>query len=562
MKITYIFLYSLILYFPRFSDTICLVDDIDLINRLKPLTKLDVIETLFGSISGGLYYRPLLSLTYKFDAVYLNLIYPLMYLENVIYFTISAWFASKIFEYIFKNNRELSVISTLFFIFTPLSVESVAWISGRTDLLALMFLMIGFYLLLRFVEEKKWYTMLFSLFMMLLSTLAKETTVVFFLAVPIVLTSKEILSSFKNRWGVVLGSILPSLIFSGAFFVLRGVSFKTGNNRISMTIDAIINSPEFAVMKFFRIFGFYFKKIVFPWPLNFMIVDVDPLYDILGLLVILISVFLLFKSRLVDRFFIAGLCFLLPVYPISFGQIAWTPYADRYAFIPFVFSIPFTVYYLNSILKKLNLNRVHISYVFALLVCVFAVSTFLRIKVWSDNTLLFEDTLKKNKDTQEAWFLAGNAWYNENDLKKAEKYYLKAKTSYSFEYNYKLDYNLGVLYLHLEQYEKSIKYFETVLSAKKGGESMAAGGVVEAYLKMLKRNKSDFEHLSKVLDEFIKNSGSIVKDGDNFYMLGKIYLKHNDKQRAVKYFQMAYERFSDSDPYKKIAQKFISKLLL
>ncbi len=165
------------------------------------------------------------------------------------------------------------------------------------------------------------------------------------------------LKKIKNKKLIITLSILLVILFLGFFLILREISFVNNSKKIYMTIKFIINNPEFATMKFFRLIGFYIKKLIIPWPLNLTIESVDPLYDLIGVLIVILAIYLFFKNTLINRFFVIGLCFLLPAYPISFGQIAWTPYAERYALISSMFIYPFILFYIVNFVNNRNLYK-------------------------------------------------------------------------------------------------------------------------------------------------------------------------------------------------------------
>ena len=83
----------------------------------------------------------------------------------------------------------------------------------------------------------------------------------------------------------------------------------------------------------FRLLGFYVKKIFFPWPLNFAILSVDPVYELLGMVLAIVCAWSLFSKKYAASFFLAGVFLIAPAFPIAFNHIAWTPYAERYVYV-------------------------------------------------------------------------------------------------------------------------------------------------------------------------------------------------------------------------------------
>ncbi|HEX8089147.1 MAG TPA: glycosyltransferase family 39 protein, partial [Blastocatellia bacterium] len=134
------------------------------------------------------YYRPLFTVYLMMGwALFANSA-PGWHLVNVLMHLLAVVFAFLIVERVTKDQR-LTVISTLLFALHPLRTESVAWISGVTDLFLALFLLPSFYLYMRYREEGKTKHLVGALSLFLLAAFSKEPAI----ALPIFIVIYELL---------------------------------------------------------------------------------------------------------------------------------------------------------------------------------------------------------------------------------------------------------------------------------------------------------------------------------------------------------------------------------
>ena len=107
----------------------------------------------------------------------------------------------------------MTAIATILFAVHPLRVESVAWISGVTDLFLAVFMLPSFYLYMLFREKRSMISRILllagSLALFLIAAFSKEPAV----ALPIFIVAYEVF--IINR-----GKSLPSRFLRGALFGL------------------------------------------------------------------------------------------------------------------------------------------------------------------------------------------------------------------------------------------------------------------------------------------------------------------------------------------------------
>ena len=118
------------------------------------------------------------------------------------------------------------------------------------------------------------------------------------------------LAAKRMAFKIVCGAGLVLL-----YVLLRKYAYSSHAARIGMTLKFIFNDLDHTLFVFFRDFGFYMKKMFWPFPLNFAIVEVDPLYELLAVPVVLLCCLLAIRRTLISAVFLAGVVMLTPSFP-------------------------------------------------------------------------------------------------------------------------------------------------------------------------------------------------------------------------------------------------------
>ena len=152
----------------------------------------DLWRLISNPTIGSYYYRPffLLSLAVDYNLWKLN---PFGYhISNLILHAISSFMVYLVGRRLFSNHMAAFIGSMLFAVH-PVHVESVAWVSGRTDPMAALFFLLSFYLYMLFKDGKGFTMLVFSLTTYLFSLLSKEIGI----TLPLLLLVYEL--SFKPQ---------------------------------------------------------------------------------------------------------------------------------------------------------------------------------------------------------------------------------------------------------------------------------------------------------------------------------------------------------------------------
>jgi len=400
-KLYLLFSIVLMAYFPAIKNPICSIDDIFIVEAFGVNGSMSLLDVFRPG--RGFYYRPLVNFSYYIDKVLWGLDPSFMHLGNILLHAINTvlvfLLASKVSLRTGLRMPQLPLLSALIFALHPINSEPVNWIAGRTDPLSATFVLMAAYFLIKSIDLNSHKYMYISLLNMLLGALCKETAIMFIPAAFLLVLrmpgqnqeSSGQLTAERRKSLVLL--LVASLVI-GIFFLFH--LFKRGtDNSISMLLDD--NGLNFlhVIEVVLQAVGFYVKKFFLPLPLNLAIVSVSSYYVWMGIAVIA-ALILLFRNRnIYALFFVIGVLFILPAIVVALTKMTWTPYAERYLYIPSVFfSIGF-IALCYMVLNKIN----KMCWVFPLSLLIIlpaAYVTLQRTFVWQDNLTLMQDTVNKS----------------------------------------------------------------------------------------------------------------------------------------------------------------------
>lgn len=559
-------------YYPSIFAGSNSLDDVQLITGYLNVDHFD-LKGLFLPGSSGYYYRPLLGVTFVFDNIVWGMRESFMHLENVIFHTVNVILvflvATNVARRYAIDDGTFPLVAALLFAIHPINTESVNWISGRTDLLAGIFILFSILMLLNALQRTSILMCAVAALSFLLSCFAKEVAV---FALPglifLVLFNDShgtILERLKKRWLFCL------LLTSSAmlYFFFRALAFSSSDTGIKAAVS-VVNSEGLTALNAIQIilkaFGFYLKKIFIPWPLNFAIVKVSDLYVIAGVIFFSAIIFMFYKRNLISAFFLISCCVLSPALLVVFGKMAWTPLAERYLYIPCTtFSIALSLLIYRSLPPD---RQVYRKPLYALFTLIFVISTYTTVNrniVWQSNVTLFQDTLRKSP----GFFLAQNALAHALEevgrTAEAKQIVLSLVAPEGNKRGEKLvDSNRakilaaegdlsGAKKLLLRNIEDSGVFYANI-----------AEQIISIDMNLLnkERNERKKQELRQEIVRLLLKLSETSKDPLYYYRIGQFYLRAGDKAKAQYYFAEAYQRSPDGAYYKPAAKKIADKLKL
>jgi len=350
----------------------------------------DLWRLISNPTIGSYYYRPffLLSLAVDYNLWKLN---PFGYhISNLILHAISSFMVYLVGRRLFSNHMAAFIGSMLFAVH-PVHVESVAWVSGRTDPMAALFFLLSFYLYMLFKDGKGFTMLVFSLTTYLFSLLSKEIGI----TLPLLLLVYEL--SFKPQ-AEPKHYRIKSLKVIGIYLIISLVYLYMRALVLGEAIGEFSASPplEKRIYTSFGVILDYIRIMVLPVNLK-LLYDV-PLresifnWQVISSLLLLCAVFIatLLTYRKDQMVFFAAAWFFITILPVSnIVPLRPTMMAERYLYIPSVgiclleglvfYKIYQTGFLLSPYLKVL---------IFLLFIILSAI-TLQRNRLWKDEATYF-----------------------------------------------------------------------------------------------------------------------------------------------------------------------------
>ncbi len=206
------------------------------------------------------YWRPLSMFTFFVDYQIWGL-NPLGYhLFNILINALGSMFIFLIF-YQISNQKSFAFMVALAYSFHPSKVSAVSWISGRSDLLAALFVFMAVYYFLLFINKNKILPYLICILCFIMGLLSKEIVFLFPIFAAGIIIYFAFLKGKKlktNGW-ILKKSVflLPLILIDGAYLVIHRSITKIGQGFFDIALKEI-----FIALK---AFGAYIKLILIPF---------------------------------------------------------------------------------------------------------------------------------------------------------------------------------------------------------------------------------------------------------------------------------------------------------
>ncbi len=612
----------LFLFYPSINSEICLLDDRDMLNSYSLVTQFDLMGTFFPNSREGLYYRPMIGASFLLDRFLWNLDPAIMHLENILFHFTNSLLIFLSARRIISKTCYLPLFASLIFAVHPIATESVNWISGRTDLLAVMFILASLYSTFCYRQSRKFLWIAVAVVTLILGVLTKETAIGLIPALVFILSSEKTgvartphelrierqplivfllacslsLSAallFYNHYlsivialsyfiyllwcrrGVLNSTSLRRylLIFTGTsvflwalFWGIRRLAFSTQSPHVARTLGLLFTDMNHTLSLFFRGCGFYVRKFLYPFPQNFVIRDVSPYYSLFGILLLCLVVVLIVKRRLPDSLVIAGFWMIAPVLPLTFESIAWTSYAERYVYPAAPFWILAMAAYLSSAGFDHIPVRIHKAClaVISLLTIVMAASTFQRNIVWQTNLALFKDSVEKTPDYKPVRGLYMTALYEKGLYDEALEQYHIAQAIPLIQFKYNPNYELFYVQLLItkNRFVEAEQVLDIVNNKTKGKEP----GVYETYIDLATQMvlitiiDTENRRIKERMAVVYDKWYELTKDPMLLYRKGQFMLSLNMRSEAGTLFAKAATVFPENNPYRGYSEKLAKTL--
>lgn len=349
---------------------------------------------------------------------------------------------------LFKKKITLSFLVSAVFAVHPMHVESVAWVSGRKDVLYSFFFLSGLISYIKFKDKGKgkYLWLVFSFLLFVLSCLSKATAVVF----PVVLLLINFWLSENDEGKPVVGDLLKAvslknLLILVPFFAvsvcvgLIAIHLQSGENVLGMfkflkdPHDVVNTVAPFSLLQRFQIasYGFFVYIIKFFFPVRLSILYPYPLLTEfshgrfslllwLALIAMILTVFLvLFTLRKTRLYFFAfGFYFVTIALVLHFSTVGTAMLAERYTYLPYIGLSLIPVSLIINCSKKTK----RILFVFSgCLIIILMVLSKRQVKMWSDSVTLWSQVIDKYPKLELPRCARGKCYYIKISEAKTEK---------------------------------------------------------------------------------------------------------------------------------------------
>lgn len=535
---------TFLLYLNTLQNEFTNWDDLTLVvenERIKEISWKNFLDILSGPT--GKDYLPLKELTYVLDYALWGLNPFGYHLINIFFYALTVVAVYLLLNHMGRDGFA-AFVGTALFASHPLHVESVAWISGRKDVLSGAFFFLSTYLYLKaspYNKNPKYGFYFFSLISFLFALASKPTIVILPLCLILVdlcsLKDIQFIKRFKFHVPFWV------LTFFSVFITIQvGLSSQTikSTNLQKWLLDIIL-LPSLYVDYFRMLFLPTNLSSLYPFPSHGMLGY--PIYEISSFVIIISLIIVALKSFFKERvFFIFFAWFIIALIPTSGFIPLSINKADRYLFIS-TFALPLLLTFILKLKRKRISGEAEknvgskISFTALLLIIIFfSILTINRNSVWKNSLTLWMDATEKYPRLAATHNNLGNVYKEMGNIDKAISEY-KITTKLDPTHS-KAHFNLGLINQErglvteaIRKYKEAIKYNHK--------------------LPMAHNNLGNIYRERGKVDEAIAEYEKAIEIDSNYIYpyvnLAGVYFERDLYEKSLKVLQMALAKGEDSE---------------
>ncbi len=562
VKVAFSVVFVMAIYIQTIGHPLSRFDDpfiVEYFGLNSTITWLDVITP-----GNSFYYRPLVNLSYWLDFQLWGIEPSFMHLENVLLHLLNVFLVFLITSLIStaSKNRYLPYAAAVLFGVHPINSEPVNWIAGRTDVFACAFVLLAVYLLIRALQEQSTRLSCLAFATSFIGMLTKETAVMFIPAAFLVTAFWPGLQSGLPRFRrlfapCILVPVATSAVLVSALLLMVNVK-RPGYTALSAMLEG---GPD-TLFRSYVAFGFYVKKMFLPLPLNAAIVDVSPWYAIIGLAALCAVIVAFRHPGIPALFFAISLLFILPALAVAATPIAWTPFGERYLYIPSAFAVMGGLVLLSCILERRNVDKLFVPVVGAVIV-LSSFATFQRGQLWGDNLAMLEDIIAQSPNFGVARNEYGILLKMDKRFAEAEKqFFIAAAQKNRKNVDRMIHLNLISMKIQGKPTDEVKRILTSEMGTKIGGDPELLKVINNCNEDILVKETSLIVKRKLVADMIETNEILYLKTRDSFYLYrsGQLALSIEDSKTAAALFKKAYLSAQPDAYYREPARRLAVKL--
>lgn len=501
----------------------------------------------------GEIYRPLRDISYRVDYM-IGGKEPFVYHATNILLHVITTLTVYWFLILFSKDGQVPLLAAAIFAVHPLHTESVAWVKGRDDILFALFYLLSFVMYLKYDYITGWkgrFYLLASISLFILSLFSKELAVTLPLAIALY---QMIFNRFK--FSVLLPYFAISTIYMGLrTYVLEQVAQQEeywGGSFLTTMLTMTKGIAHYVRLSFLPInqcadYLFPLASAVDTWVMLY-----------LSIFSICFALLILWGDRHVlwgGVFFFVSLLPVLNIIPIKIII------AERFLYLPL---LGFSIVFATGLCAVFPPGK-RFWVISGALICFFALLTFQRNHVWSDEYSLWSDTIRKSPSNPRAHYGLGTAYASQGKMDEAIREY-KESIRLAPYYPYAF-YGLGLVYdrkgmtkeaialyrnaLRSDPTHRDARYNLALLYNEKGMPEEA----IKEYNEILKYDPNDFDALNALglayfqkglfEDALLQYNKALNIDPESvtpYNNTAMVYAVMGKKMEAEKWFKMAIEK--------------------
>lgn len=529
--------------FVKHDEDRLITANIKFISNIRNIPKLFLTSCYYSDI--GLYYRPILNLSFSIESILFRYNPKVYHLSNIILFILSIYLMYVFLSRLKQNSVILKFICLLIAVH-PMFSSTVVWVPARNDTLLIIFMCLSFINLINYLNYNKITNLLLFLLFFTLSLLTKETAFilipmyVFFIYIfKLKITKKQIVK-------IIIG-LLPIII---GYFYLRDIAIS--NNGINIfNWDKYLSNILVGTMTY--IYKFLIPDYI---PVMMYTFKINPTILIVNVLFLLFLIFNFHKRFIQIPNIIFGfiwlIFWLLPTFFLSDYVLLFHRFLIPIIGIALIFC-EFT----NNIILKYPISKKYFIIIFIILFSTYSYASYTQADKYKNSTIYWITAYSDAPTYHIACNCLGKEYLRSGNFEKAKEFFLMADKYSPGIYLF----DIAILLIYEQKFDNAEKLLLKSAKLVPGTRYLAYGALSELYIKKNDIKKAlqyaemgynlnkkyiefpkllitvyilnnEFEKALDICFELLKHD---KKNTQYYYTISTLYESLNDYTNATKY---------------------------